>query len=211
MTSDALGAVVRSPISGQEERSSWCGRVVSVSCRGPSSAVTLQLARSWGRPDWQVVIPPEYRGLFGTRVEDRYDEQLICIAPGIAAAAGNGSVVVRDPGQLVVQNTEPTSTALPDDVFRTCDPDVELPVLVRHVPARYTAEAMRLKVRGIVDLRAIVSREGAVRDVRVVRSLEPSLDIAARDAFAEWEFRPATRHGAPVEMAVSAQMAFAMR
>jgi outer membrane biosynthesis protein TonB len=44
-----------------------------------------------------------------------------------------------------------------------------------------------------------------------VQSLEPSLDAAARDAFAQWEFRPATRRGDPVPVAVSVQMAFTTR
>ena len=118
---------------------------------------------------------------------------------------------VRDPGQLVVTDTTPASMALPDDVYRTCDPDVELPMLVRQVYAHYTAEAMRAKVRGNVFLRGIVDRQGAVRDVRVVQSLEPSLDVAAREAFAQWGFRPATRRGEPVAMAVSVQMAFTIR
>ena len=82
-----VSAVGGSSISGQEARSALCGRVVSVSCWGPSSAVTLQLARPRGSPDWRVVIPPEYRRLFDTRIEDRYDEQLVCVAPGAAATA----------------------------------------------------------------------------------------------------------------------------
>jgi TonB family protein len=70
---------------------------------------------------------------------------------------------------------------------------------------------MRAKVRGSVVLMGIVDRDGSVRDVRVVQSLEPSLDAAARQAFAQWEFQPATRGGASVPIAVSVQMAFTTR
>jgi TonB family protein len=198
-------------ISEQAARSSFCGRVIAVSCEGPSSAVTLQLTDPRGSSSWRVVIPPERRRLFGSRIEDRYDQQLVCVASGAAATARSERVLVRDPGQLVVKDTTQASMALPDDVFRTCDPDVELPVLVRQVYAHFTAEAMRAKVRGSVYLRGIVDRNGAVRDVRVVQALEPSLDVAAREAFAQWEFRPATRRGEPVAMAVGVQMAFTMR
>jgi TonB family protein len=203
-------AVGGSSISAQAARSSFCGRVVSVSCWGPSSAVTFQLAGPRGSSNLRVLIPPEHRRLFGLRIEDRYDQQLVCVAPG-AAATTRSERVVRDPGQLVVKDTTQASMVLPDDVFRTCDPDVELPMLVRQVYAQFTAEAMRAKVHGSVYLRGIVDRSGAVRDVGVVQSLEPSLDVAAREAFAQWEFRPATRKGEPVAMAVSVQMAFTMR
>jgi TonB family protein len=200
-----------SPVSAQAVRSSFCGRVVAVSCAGPTSAVTLQLAGPRGSSNRWVEIPPEHRSLFGPRIENRYDQQLVCVSPGAAAPARSERVLVRDPGQLVVKDTTQASMALPDDVFRTCDPDVKLPMLIRQVYANYTAEAMQAKVRGSVYLRGIVDRHGAVRDVRLVQSLEPSLDVAAREAFAQWEFRPATRAGEPVAMAVSVQMAFTMR
>jgi TonB family protein len=80
--------------------------------------------------------------------------------------------------------------------------------VTRDVKAQYTADAMRAKVRGSVVLRGIVDISGTVRDVRVEQSLEPSLDVAAREAFAQWEFRPAMRRGQPVAIAISVQMAF---
>ena len=198
-------------ISAQEARSSFCGRVVAVSCEGPASAVTLQIADPRGGSVWRVVIPPERRHLFGSRIEDRYEEQLVCLAPAAAAITGRQFVLVRDPEQLVVRGPTQAAIALPDDVFRTCDPEVELPTLVRQVHARFTVDAMRAKVHGSVFLRAIVDRSGVVRDIRVVHSLEPSLDDSASLALAQWEFRPATHRGAPVAVAISVQMTFTMR
>jgi TonB family protein len=198
-------------ISAQEARSSFCGRVVAVSCTGPSSAVTLLVAASSGHSNWRVVIPSEYRPLFGSRIEDRYDQQVVCAAPAADATTGSELVLAQDPGQLVVKGPMQASIALPDDVARTCDSEVDLPMPVREVHPQFTADAMRAKVHGSVVLQGIVDRNGAVRDVRVVQSLEPGLDAAARDAFAQWEFRPATRRGEPVAMAVSVQMAFTMR
>ncbi len=194
----------------QEANSSLCGRVVDVSCTGPSSAVTLLLASVSGSSDWRIVIPPEDRQLFGLRLEDRYDQRLVCVPPPASALSSSESVAVREPGQLVIKDAQALSP-LPDNVARTCDPDVRLPILTRDVRPQYTADAMRAKVRGSVVVRGIVDLKGAVRDLRVVRSLEPSLDDAARRAFAQWEFRPATRGGEPVVMAVSVQMVFTLR
>jgi len=194
----------------QEASSPLCGRVVDVSCTGPSSAVTLLLTSVSGTSDWRIVIPPEHRQRFGLRLEDRYDQQLVCVPPPATAPAISKPVLVSDPGQLMIKDAQ-VSIPVPDDVARTCDPDVRLPILTRNVGPQYTADAMRAKVRGSVVVRGIVDRNGAVRDVRVVRSLEPSLDDAARSAFAQWEFRPAMRRGEPVAIAVSVQVAFTMR
>jgi TonB family protein len=49
---------------------------------------------------------------------------------------------------------------------------------------------------------------GAVRDVHVVQSLEPSMDEAAREALMQWQFLPATRKGEPVAMVVAVEMTF---
>ena len=103
------------------------------------------------------------------------------------------------------------SANLPDDVARAGEPGVEPPKLVRQVFAQYTVDAMRTKVRGSVYLRGIVDQNGVVRDACVERALEPTLDAAARKAFEQWVFRPATRAGEPVVMVVTVQMAFTTR
>jgi TonB family protein len=200
---------VRTTAQSLDPRSSLCGRVVAVSCEGPSSAVTLLLTSPSPSSQWWIVIPPEYRQLFGLRIEDRYEQRSVCVPPA-TGSAGSRRVLVRDPDQIMMSDVQ-ASIPLPDDVARTCDLDVRLPIPTRNVEPQYTAEAMRAKVRGSVVVRGIVDLNGAVRDVRVVQSLEPSLDDAARRAFAQWEFRPATRGGEPVAMAVSVQMAFTTR
>ena len=188
---------------------SLCGRVVDVSCTGPSSAVTLVLADSKPNSNRRVVIPAEHRHLFGAAIEARYDQQLVCVPS--APANASELVLVQDPSELVVTGVPQASIALPDDVARTCDQDVRLPILTRDVKPQYTADAMRAKVHGSVFLRGVVDGTGTVRDVRVVQSLEPSLDAAAREALAQWRFRPATRGGEAVSIAISVQMAFTMR
>jgi periplasmic protein TonB len=97
---------------------------------------------------------------------------------------------------------------VPDGVYRVRDTGVSPPTLVRSAYAAYTPEAFRAKVRGSVILRAIVDPNGAVADVRILRPLEASLDVAASKALAQWKFRPGTRDGEPVTVAVVVRMAF---
>ena len=129
---------------------------------------------------------------------------LIAVLVFGAQCASTGAVSQRPRSVLC-------STALPDEVVKKGTLGVEPPMLVRPVYAQFTADAMRAKVHGSVYLRGIVDRNGTVREVCVVRPLEPSLDAAARAALAQWAFRPATRSGEPVAMAVSVQMAFTTR
>jgi protein TonB len=157
---------------------------------------------------WRIVIEPEHRELFGSRIEDRYDQRFVCVSP-VTAAARSDVVLVSDPQQIAIKDV-PASSPLPGDVARTCDPGVRLPSVIRDVKPMYTPDAMRAKVRGSVFLHGVVDETGVVRDIRVVHSLEPGLDDAARKAFAHWEFRPATRGGEPVAIAISVQMAFTL-
>ena len=185
----------------QEPHSVLCGRVVAVSCTGPSSAATLLFTLPSRSLQWWIVIPPEHRQPFGLRIEDRYEQRSVCVPPATATETGQ-RVLVRHPDQIIITGVQ-ASIPLPDDIARTCDPDVRLPILTRDVKSQYSADAMRARVRGSVVLLGIVDRNGSVRDVRVVQSLEPSLDAAAREAFAQWEFQPATRRGDPVAIAVT--------
>ena len=196
-------------VTSQEPRGSLCGRVVAVSCTGPSSQVTLQLALPWGGPTKRLVIPANLRPQFGPRIEDLYELRSVCVSSDLVAA-NNGPLQIKGLGQIVTTDP-PLPAHLPNEISRTCDPDVTLPTRVKDVKPFFTADAMRAKVNGSVFLQGIVDRNGVVGAVVIVQSLEPSLDVSAREAFEQWQFRPATRAGEPVPMVVSVQMAFTAR
>ncbi len=88
-----------------------------------------------------------------------------------------------------------------------------MPTVIRNVKPEYTTEAMRARVQGAVLVRAIVQADGTVRDVQVVRSLDPvfGLDQAAVRAAAQWRFRPALMAGQPVPMAITIELVFSLR
>ena len=135
----------------------------------------------------------------------------MCVAPpSLAVDGGDQSLTVRSTDRLVVTgDAQPNS--LPDDVYRTCDADVQLPILLHQEYAQYTSQAMYAKAQGRVVVQGIVDRNGVVRDVRVLQRLEPSLDEGAQRALAQWTFRPATHLGQPVAMAITVEMAFTLR
>jgi protein TonB len=89
------------------------------------------------------------------------------------------------------------------------------PVLVREVKPNYTADALRAKVQGTVEMEAIVLADGTIepRTIRIIRSLDPAfgLDREAVEAVKRWRFKPAMRKGQPVAVLVTLELAFTLR
>src|SRR5690349_14204291 len=90
------------------------------------------------------------------------------------------------------------STPPAQDVVYEPGNGVRNPVLIREVKPGYTADAMRRKVEGVVELSAVVLKDGTVGDTRVTRSLDPDLDKEAERAAKQWRFRPGTKDGVAV-------------
>lgn len=75
-------------------------------------------------------------------------------------------------------------------------PPLEVEPLTR-VAAAYPDLAREAGVSGTVNLAVLVDCDGAVRDVRVLKSI-PMLDAAAVAAVRQWKFPPLRRDGRPV-------------
>jgi periplasmic protein TonB len=90
---------------------------------------------------------------------------------------------------------------------------VEIPRVIREVKPNYTADAMRAKIQGVVELEAVVLPDGTVGEVNVTRSLDRTfgLDEEARKAVRQWRFVPGTRLGQPVPVLVTIELTFTLR
>ena len=67
----------------------------------------------------------------------------------------------------------------------------------------YTDSARKKKINGNVTLAMIVTAEGKVRDLKVVKSLDKDLDKQALNAVNTWRFEPASKDGKPVAVHLS--------
>jgi protein TonB len=72
--------------------------------------------------------------------------------------------------------------------------------LSHSVKPGYPLLARQTKVQGAVLLEALISREGAIQDLRVL-SGPPILATAAREAVKKWRFKPYYEGNRPVETA----------
>jgi len=95
----------------------------------------------------------------------------------------------------------PTKAAPPKKAASEEDACTEAPTkpspINRTTEIEYTQKARAEGVEGRLVLKVIVGKDGAVSDVIVVNSVEPSLDAAAVAAVKTWTFKPALRCGKP--------------
>ena len=72
-------------------------------------------------------------------------------------------------------------------------------MLVHRVQPEYPAIARAAHISGRVQLRAIIGKDGAVRELQVI-SGNPLLVQAASAAVLQWRYRPTLLNGEPVEV-----------
>jgi len=88
---------------------------------------------------------------------------------------------------------------------------IDPPSVIREVKPTYSDDARRRGLEGRVGLQIVVLSDGTVGDVRVVRRLGGGLDQRAVEAVRQWRFRPARRHGTPVDVMVDVSVEFNLR
>jgi protein TonB len=89
-------------------------------------------------------------------------------------------------------------------------PDVTLPVVLFSPDPVYPEAARRAHLQGRVILEAIIGVDGAVRDVRVLRSANPLLDQAAMDAVLRWRYQPARVGSREVAVYLNVSIGFSL-
>jgi protein TonB len=87
----------------------------------------------------------------------------------------------------------------------------ELPEPITKVAPEYPEKARKANVEGIVEARALVGKDGLVKDVKILSSPSPLLDAAAVTAVRKWVFRPAMAFGKPVAVWVSIPVTFRLQ
>ena len=88
---------------------------------------------------------------------------------------------------------------------------VVAPVLLKQVTPKYTADAMRQRIQGVVALEVVINREGIPVAIRIMRSLDPGLDNEAIAAARAWRFTPGRIGNTPVDVVVTILLDFNVR
>jgi protein TonB len=85
------------------------------------------------------------------------------------------------------------------------------PTLIRRVEPGYPHMAVRANLQGVVILEAIVDEEGTVKEVKVLRSVNPLLDREALAAVRQWRYAPVVLNGIPVPFVLSVSLSFTLQ
>ena len=90
---------------------------------------------------------------------------------------------------------------------------VSWPSLIVEVKPAYTADAMRARIEGVVELEIVVLADGTVGRITLTRSLDSrfGLDEEAIKAVRRWRFDPAKLAGKPVTVRVPVEVSFRLR
>ncbi|PYQ22907.1 MAG: hypothetical protein DMF81_10510 [Acidobacteria bacterium] len=119
--------------------------------------------------------------------------------PGGVAGGVAGGIV----GGVLAARTEPPPPVVPVRVGG----EIKEPKKLKHVSPVYPEIAARAKVHGSIVLECIVSRQGHVTEVKVVRGI-PLLNEAAIDAVKQWAYTPTLKDGVPVPVILTVTVHF---
>jgi TonB family protein len=108
--------------------------------------------------------------------------------PNVTSFSGSWLVWFAERGTAV----QPRSSTPP--------PGLTPPSPIRKVDPKYVNAARDERIEGTVRLAAIIRKDGSVDTVEVLHSLDSRLDRSAAEALAKWEFEPALRDGAPIDV-----------
>jgi TonB family protein len=85
---------------------------------------------------------------------------------------------------------------------------VSAPAVLSKVNPQYSRHARAAKIQGPCLLTIVVGTDGLAHDIKVQRSLDPSLDAAAIAAIRKWKFKPGTKAGAAVNVRATIEVNF---
>jgi TonB family protein len=90
---------------------------------------------------------------------------------------------------------------------------VASPILITKIDPTYTSAALAARIQGEVWLNGIIEKNGLLSGLRVTKSLDPTLglDEAAVSAAGKWRFKPGTKDGQPVRVAVQLILEFRLK
>ncbi len=95
-------------------------------------------------------------------------------------------------------------------VSRPAGGDIKEPRKIFDVKPRYPLDLITSQVAGVVVLKGIVTKEGGVRGVTVLREAHAGLSAAAIEAVSQWRFTPTLLNCEPVEVEMTVTINFTL-
>jgi TonB family protein len=123
-----------------------------------------------------------------------------------ASVSARAGVVIAAVALLV-----PLSAFQNREVYHAGVDGVTTPSVTYKATPSYTPEAKAARIQGTVTLTLVVNAAGRADDIQVTRSLDPGLDANAIAAVSQWLFKPGTKDGQAVDVAVTIEINFKLQ
>ncbi len=117
----------------------------------------------------------------------------------------------REPTSADVQPTSSIRRVRTIDAFGARSTTTLPEVAEYTTPPLYSDEARRRRIEGIVTIQTTIGADGRITAPRVINGLGFGLDQNALVAMRQWQFRPGTESGTPVEMTAEIDIEFSLR
>jgi protein TonB len=88
--------------------------------------------------------------------------------------------------------------------------DVSAPTIISKFEPKYTEPARHAHLTGVVVVEAIISKQGTVEEVKVLKGLPMGLSEEAMEAVRKWRFKPGRLNGEPVDVIFNLTVNFRM-
>jgi len=173
----------------------------TVGMRKVGVARTLQLAK---------LVAPSVIPKHIVMINEAPAAPVIGLAAETDGATGSNALLFGSPGEILRGAPPPPMPTKPkgSGPVRVGGVVAEANV-IRRVQPVYPAVAKSARVQGIVEFTAIISKEGRVENLQLVRG-HPLLVNAARDAILQWQYRPTMLNGQAVEVMTTITVNFTL-
>ena len=115
--------------------------------------------------------------------------------------------LLRESGGLAPGTSAAMQPPLPPGVY-TVGGSVTRPVVIYHPDPEYPDAARKSKLRGTVVVAIVVGADGSVLSTKVLKTTDPVFNDNALAAIRNWRFRPGTKDGQPVPVALTVETSF---
>jgi hypothetical protein len=119
-------------------------------------------------------------------------------------------VALFDPDSVVCSEGSTLTSVSPTasrDVMRV-RAAVVAPRLIKKTEVIYPVTSRKNREKGVSIYEAVISPTGCIRDLRLLWSSFPLLDISGIEGISHWKYAPATLHGQPVSVYLTVTVTF---
>ncbi|HEY3705287.1 MAG TPA: energy transducer TonB [Terracidiphilus sp.] len=151
--------------------------------------------------DMRLTVPQRIPGAINNHIEES--------APGngeTLSMGDGGTVIGADPFGKSIYKPPVVVRQEPRGLY-TISRGVAEGMLINRVVPHYPPIALASRTQGAVVLQAVISKAGAIENLRVV-SGSPMLQQAALEAVRQWRYRPYLLNGEPVEVETTIHVVF---